>query len=134
MPCVLIRSSSSAISPLKASACRWRRAGGGDLLEPGDVYRVVRGRRRVYFGMSVYYPCRPFWRTSSGRIGALCSGDRPLCPRPIAIRGTSGMFTGNSESVQSIGLGAAGQRGGGRSGLQDGAGSQGLVRASRTAS
>jgi hypothetical protein len=54
MPCVLIRSSSSAISRLKASACRWRRAVGGDLLEPGDVYRVVRGCRRVYFGMSVY--------------------------------------------------------------------------------
>jgi NAD(P)H dehydrogenase (quinone) len=25
----------------------------GDLLEPADVYRVVRGCRRVYFGMSV---------------------------------------------------------------------------------
>src|SRR5258707_4615319 len=25
----------------------------GDLLEPGDVYRVVSGCRRVYFGMSV---------------------------------------------------------------------------------
>jgi uncharacterized protein YbjT (DUF2867 family) len=25
----------------------------GDLLEPGDVYRVVNGCRRVYFGMSV---------------------------------------------------------------------------------
>src|SRR5215468_4301024 len=25
----------------------------GDLLEPGDVYRVVSGSRRVYFGMSV---------------------------------------------------------------------------------
>jgi len=80
MPCVLIRSSSSAISRLKASACRWRRAGGGDLLEPGDVYRVVRGCRRVYFGMSVYYPCRPFWRTSSGRIGALCVWRPPSMP------------------------------------------------------
>src|SRR6478735_4781015 len=25
----------------------------GDLLEPADVYRVVRGTQRVYFGMSV---------------------------------------------------------------------------------
>ena len=25
----------------------------GDLLEPADVYRAVRGTRRVYFGMSV---------------------------------------------------------------------------------
>jgi NAD(P)H dehydrogenase (quinone) len=25
----------------------------GDLLEPGDVYRVVSGCSRVYFGMSV---------------------------------------------------------------------------------
>ena len=26
----------------------------GDLLEPADVYRVVSGCRRVYFGMSVF--------------------------------------------------------------------------------
>jgi len=31
----------------------------GDLLEPADVYRVVSGCRRVYFG----YPCPPgTWR------------------------------------------------------------------------
>src|SRR6516164_7388915 len=28
----------------------------GDLTEPGDVYRVVSGCRRVYFGMSVSPP------------------------------------------------------------------------------
>src|SRR5262249_2344348 len=39
----------------RASALRAARAEvvSGDLLEPGDVYRVVSGCRRVYFGMSV---------------------------------------------------------------------------------
>ena len=39
----------------RAAALRAARAEGmvGDLLEPADVYRAVRGRRRVHFGMSV---------------------------------------------------------------------------------
>jgi NAD(P)H dehydrogenase (quinone) len=50
--------------PVRAMVCReddqaaaLRAAGAevvlGDLLEPADVYRVVNGCRRVYFGMSV---------------------------------------------------------------------------------
>jgi len=36
-----------------ALASRWREVVVGDLLESADVYRVVNGCRRIYFGMSV---------------------------------------------------------------------------------
>ena len=44
----------------------------GDLLEPADVYRVVSGCERVYFGMSVsagYWKRRSPWRWSPGKSG-----------------------------------------------------------------
>jgi NAD(P)H dehydrogenase (quinone) len=43
----------------------------GDLLEPADVYRVVNGCRRIYFGMSVsagYLEATVTWRRSLGKL------------------------------------------------------------------
>src|SRR5688572_23835672 len=46
----LVRREDERASALRAAGAE---AVVGDLLEPADVYRVVSGTRRVYFGMSV---------------------------------------------------------------------------------
>ena len=54
----------------------------GDLLEPADVYRVVSGCRRVYFGMSV---SAAYLESTVTMAAGVCVASRGSVRRPSAL-------------------------------------------------